>query len=129
MFDEREPKPQRSILSGLGVVVLLSFLLVGGVTTFLYQQCTTSFWDSRWLYPDAEIVAGTAYFLSTQTRTLRIAATPAIVEEWIRVQVAQITRAAVVSGNVDAVAEPSRYTLEADPQGNGTLLIYSRNCP
>ncbi|MBL8133471.1 MAG: hypothetical protein JNL42_16540, partial [Anaerolineae bacterium] len=121
--------PSRGILSGFVVVLLASILLVVGGVTFFYTQCTTDFWRDNWLYPNAEVVSETSQFLSTQQRIFFTTDSPEVIERWYRERSAELTRAAVVSGDFSADYSPPPYRLIADGERGGTRIIFTRSCP
>ncbi|MBK8025386.1 MAG: hypothetical protein IPK19_29340 [Chloroflexi bacterium] len=129
VYEGQDTRPSRGLFSGFTVVLLASVLLVVGGVTFFYTQCTADFWRDDWLYPEAELVSETSQFLSTQQRIFFTTDRPETIEAWYRQRAAELTRAAVVSGNFSADYSPPPFQLVADPQRNGTRIVFTRTCP
>ena len=92
-------RDKRSILSGLGIVVLLVILSTGGAAALLNNRCQTDFRDSLVVYPGAEMVLEEYPFLSTQRVVYHTADAPDAVEAWYGAYSAELKRNAVVSGD------------------------------
>jgi hypothetical protein len=121
-------RQNRGILSGLGVVTLLTVLMVVGLSLFLQARCSSLFWDNLVVYPGAERVSEESVFLGVQRVVYHSPDAPATVERWYTTQNAAQMRDAVVSGDFSNTARLN-WIVEPDDARGGSLIEAKTTCP
>lgn len=121
-------RQNRSILSGLGVVTLLTALMVVGLSLLLQQRCASLFWDNLVVYPGAERVSEESVFLGVQRVVYHSADAPGTVERWYVSRNAAQMRDGVVSGDFRNV-ERLNWFVEPDTERGGSLIQAKTTCP
>lgn len=125
---EQEPRSQRSIIAGVGVIALSVIITAGLLAAFLNNRCQTQFRDSLSFYPNAEIVSEAYPFLATQRVELHSADSPQDIEAWYMSQQAAAMRERVESGDFSQTSAQN-WLVVADSERGGSLITFTEQCP
>lgn len=121
-----EPRPPRSIASGVPVIILAIVVVFIALSLYLNQRCVDRFAASIAVFPNSELVTDVSNFLGLQERVYRTTDSVDTVQAWINQYQSSAMRRAVQTGNFyDIQSNPYVLTRE----GDYTYLTYRVMCP
>lgn len=125
---EREPRPQRSVFSGLPIIILAVFISTGGFAVFLNTRCQAQFNDA-WtvVYPNSELITKEMAFLGLQRAVYRTDDAPGEVESWYTRTYLALRETVQETGVPEDALEIAWKVIPADDSGSQINL--SRMCP
>lgn len=127
----------RSVFSGVGVIVLAVIVSVIALAVYLNQRCVSQFWDQENLYPGATLVESDSVFLGRQQAVYHTDDPPEVVNAWIsqqeaalrQQQAAEMREALANGGTIETQEVEYPAQVAADAERGGSIITFAVICP